>query len=104
MEIKFIKAEISSGKSDGLSKEQVLDLKNSIQEIMTNIPQVALSKMVQTWHCFRLEASSHWTSLGSHKYLVDSSILSDTIHPLTNIQGGRVTKNLEKVEIYVSNT
>ena len=71
---------------------------------MRGVPSIALNLMVKNWHCFRLEESKQWTSLGSDKYLVDSSILSDTIHPLTNIQGGRVTKNLDKLEIYVSNT
>ena len=57
--------------------------------------------MIKSWHCFRLEASGFWTSLGD-KFLVDSSILSELIHPQTNIQGGRVTKNLEKLEIFTS--
>ena len=35
--------------------------------------------------------------------MVDASILSDLIHPESNIQGGRITKNLEKIEIYVTN-
>ena len=34
--------------------------------------------------------------------MVDCSILSDTIHPTTSVQGGRVTKNLDKIELYVT--
>ena len=64
---------------------------------------MALNQMIKGWHCFRLEETGQWTALGNDKYLVDSSILNDTIHPQTNTQGGRVTKNLEKMEIYVSN-
>ena len=58
--------------------------------------------MMKSWHCFRLETSTYWSSLGD-KYLVDSSILNDAVHPLTNVQGGRVTKNLDKLEIYIAN-
>ena len=70
--------------------------------MIKDIPGNCFNKMVKSWHCFRLEQSGGWTSLSSDKYLVDSSILTDIIHPQTNIQGGRVTKNLEKLEIYIS--
>ena len=84
-ELSFIKAEIRSGKSDGLSKDEVLKLKDEINEILKEVPSMALNFMVKSWHCFRLEQSSYWVSLGGDKFLVDSSILSDVIHPDTNI-------------------
>jgi len=56
-ETKYNKAELSSGKSDDLSKDKVLSLKNDIAEIMSNIPQGALNKMIKCWHMFRLNCS-----------------------------------------------
>jgi hypothetical protein len=46
---------------------------------------MALNMMVKSWHCFRLEQSQFWVSLGGDKFLVDASIYSDLIHPETNI-------------------
>ena len=67
------------------------------------MPSVALCKMVKSWHHFRLQQSGAWCTLGQDKYIVDSSILSDDIHPETNVQMGRVTKNLEKLELFAAN-
>ena len=61
-----------------------------------------MSQMVRNWHYFRLEESGYWYSMGD-KYVVDSSLLSDAIHPQTNVQGGKLTKNLDKLEFYVAN-
>lgn len=84
------------------TKAQVMQLKEQINSIVASIPQIALSKMVRSWHIFRLEQSGYWVGLGE-KCVVDISIYNDTIHPATNVQGGRVTKNLEKIEIFVGN-
>ena len=103
IEVNYLKAEITSGKSGDLTKDQVIKLKSDIEQIMKDIPSVALSQMVKSWHHFRLEESGAWCTMGNEKYTVDSSILSDDIHPETNVQMGRVTKNLEKLELYVAN-
>jgi len=71
---------------------------------MKGVPPTALAIMIRNWHAFRLENSGFWTALANDSFLVDSSILKDTIHPESNIQGGRVTKNLEKVEIFITNS
>ena len=71
---------------------------------MKGIPSVALCQMVKSWQCFRLEASGKWCALGDDRYVVDSSLTSkDSVHPDTNIQMGKVTKNLEKLEMFVAN-
>ena len=101
IELVFENAVLPSGKSDKLTKDQVQAIKESVTTMLKDIPSVALNQMVKSWHCFRLECSGYWTSLGD-KFVVDSSILSDTIHPVTNTQGGRVTKNLDKLELYVA--
>jgi hypothetical protein len=59
--------------------------------------------MVKSWHHFRLEESGAWLTMEYDKYVIDSSILSDEIIPEKNVQMGRVTKNLEKLELNVTN-
>ena len=84
IEVTYLKAEIRSGKSEGLSSEEVLKLKDDINVILKDIPTACMSQMVRSWHCFRLENSSYWTALQNDKFMVDSSILNDIIHPETN--------------------
>jgi hypothetical protein len=98
----FENAPLTSVKTDGVSKDEVLVLKEKINAILSSIPDRALAGMLKSWHYFRLERSTFWKSV-SDKYVVDTDILNDTIHPVTNTQGGRVTKNLEKLEVFVAN-
>jgi len=80
-----------------------MEIKDQINSIVSSIPQIALNQMVKSWHIFRMEQTGYWVGLGD-KCVVDSSISNDTIHPVTNVQGGRVTKNLEKIELFVANS
>lgn len=98
----FENAVVRSGKTDQASKEEVLELKDKIISMLLQVPTRALSSMVRSWHCFRLEKSQNWTSIND-KFVVDSSIMTENIHPQTNTQNGRITKNLDKLEIYISN-
>lgn len=101
-ELVFETANLRSGKTDQVTKQDVLDLKDKIIGILLNVPSRALSQMLRSWHCFRLEKSTNWTSIND-KFVVDSSIMTDTHHPQANVSNGRITKNLEKLEIYISN-
>ena len=101
----FIMAEIgASGKSDDLTKDEVLKLKEGISNVLKEIPHQAMNQMIKNWHCFRLEQSGQWLMLGDGKCIVDSSLMELVPNLETNIQGGRVTKNLEKIEIFVANS
>jgi hypothetical protein len=102
-EYTFTKAEVPSAKSDQLSSDQVIKLKTDIAEVMKNVPSTALAIMIRNWHSFRLENSGYWTALKNDSFMVDSSLLKEIIHPDTNVQGGRVTKNLEKLEMFIMN-
>lgn len=72
-----------------------------LEALIKDISEQKMGFMIKDWHCFRLEASGYWVSLGD-QCVVDISLTTDTIHPTTNVQGGRVTKNLEKLELYVA--
>jgi hypothetical protein len=62
-----------------------MSLKKDMEEILNDIPSIALCQMVKSWHHFRLEQSGAWTTMANDKYIVDSSVLSDDIHPETNV-------------------
>ena len=62
-----------------------MKLKDDIAVILNNVPRTALAIMIRNWHAFRLENSGFWTALANDSFLVDSSILKETIHPDSNI-------------------
>lgn len=101
-EVVFKRAVLPSGKTDDVTSEQVQQLKKDLGEMVNDIPAPCMGQMVRSWHYFRLEESGYWYSLGD-KYIVDSSLQSDAIHPQTNVQGGRITKNVDKMQIYIAN-
>lgn len=98
IKITVLNGEISSGKSDRLTSDEVLKLKNDINQIVKDIPSTSLSTMVRSWHSSRLENTGNWTSLGNDSFLVDSSLIDRE----QILEPGRITKNLQKLEIYVS--
>ena len=98
----FEAAYLRTGKTDQVTQQDVLFLKDKIIGILSKVPSQSLSQMLRSWSYFRLSASGFWKIIND-KFLVDSSISEDLPLPVSSIQNGRISKNLLKLDIAISN-